>query len=169
MKEKFMEKHPSLVIGGLCLLVAVVTFFGFVYDKVEAQSGPSAVQQTATMLNAATKVAVGQASAGSQSTATMAPSGSNYVYITGIDLEDCATGSAPAAQNNVNFTSTNLTGAPLWQISLAASANTCTPVKYMTFATPLKSTTPGVSTTIVGPAGLANTQQTITVYWYEAP
>lgn len=125
------------------------------------------VQQTATMLNAATKVSVGQASAGSQSTATLTPSGGNSVYITGMLLEGCSTGSATTATANVNFTSTNLTGAPVWSLSFPTTANTCQFLPPLQFATPLKATTPGTAVTIVSPAGLAQMQYTAIVFWYE--
>lgn len=131
-------------------------------------NNPAAVQQTAQMLNAATKVSVGQAAAGSQSTATMTPSGGNSVYITSIDLEGCSTGSATTATPNVNFTSTNITGSPVWSLSFPTTANTCQFLPSSAFATPLKSTTPGTAVTIVSPAGLAQMQYTAIVYWYEA-
>lgn len=162
-----MRKELKQFLFTLAVVIAVLVT-GTLW-RLKAQNGPiTSVQQIATMLNAATKVAVGQAAAGSQSTATMTPSGSNYVYITGLDLVEC-TGAATTATPQVNFTSTNLTGAPVWQISFPTTADICTPTNYMTFATPLKSSTPGTSVTIVSPTGVATAQFTITAYWYEAP
>src|SRR6185437_2408244 len=130
--------------------------------SVRAQSGASQVQQSATMLNVATKFATTTATVNSQVTATMTPSGSNYVYITGIDLMVCQNGTA-TANTNLTFTSTNITGSPVWQESLAATANLCAPVHTIPLVTPLKSSTPGTAVTIVSPAAQTNTAFTVTV------
>lgn len=161
-------KETITTLWPLLLLVVLAVLIRAVSTPAQQSQSASAVQQTATMANATTKIAVGNAASGSQSTATLTPSGSNSVYITLIDLEAC-TSAAPTAQTNVTWTSTGITGAPVWQLSIPATADYCTPIRIDLPATPLKSSTPGTAVTIVSPAGATSIQYTGIVYWYEAP
>lgn len=157
-----MTKKTFGVFAVLLLLLAGVSV-------VRSQNnGASLVQQSATMLNAATKVTSQNGAVNQSLTTTLTPSGANYVYISWIDLMVCQNATSTVA-TNVSFTSTNITGSPAWQFSLAATANLCTPTRVITFATPLKSATPGVAVTIVPPTAATNTAYSVNVGWYEAP
>lgn len=132
-----------------------------------AQAVPT--QQASTRLDAATAVAFAQASVGAQSTATITVPAGLYAYITGISLDFCNNGTG-TAQANANFTSTNINSTPSWAVSIAASANICIPPIREQYATPLKSSAPGVNVTVVSPSGtITNNQATIRVYYYLAP
>lgn len=152
----------AFVILGALLLLAV--FMG----RTPAQQGPTLIQQSATMLNAASKFCTTTAVINSQVTCTMTPSGGNSVYITSIDLMVCQNATS-TINTNLTFTTTNITGSPIFQESLAATANLCTPVHTIVFPTGLKSSTQGVAATIVSPAATAQTAFTISASWYEAP
>jgi hypothetical protein len=138
--------------------------------RLHAQQGVpgTLVQQSPTQLNASTKFCTTTAVVASQVTCTMTPSGGNSVYLTSLDLMVCQNGTA-TANTNLTFTSTNLTGSPVWQESLAATANLCAPQHTIILPTPLKASTPGTAVTIVSPASQTNTAFTITASWYEAP
>jgi hypothetical protein len=130
--------------------------------------GATIVQQSSQMLNASTKVATSTPTTiNNQTTATATPSGSNYVYITGIDLAACQDATGTTAVTNLTFTTTNITGAPVYQFSLAATANLCATPRTIQFATPLKSSTPGTAVTVVSPAANAHAVYTSNIYWYE--
>jgi hypothetical protein len=131
------------------------------------------IQQTATRADAATTVCPLTSSGAAapavnvQITATCTPPAGQYVYITGISFDVC-TNATGTVVNQGSFTSTNLTGAPLWSFSIAATAEICqhwidNP------ATPLKSTAPGTAVTIVSPAAAANNSYVQRVYAYYAP
>jgi hypothetical protein len=140
-------------------------------SQVHAQQGVpgTLVQQSATQLNAATKFCTTTATVNSQVTCTMTPSGGNSVYLTSLDLAACQSNTGGTAISNATFTSTNITGSPVWQISLVTTANTCSPVHTIVLPTPLKASTPGTAVTIVSPAANTQVAFTITASWYEAP
>ncbi len=157
----------------VALLAALLAMLGSALWEIPGRSQGSpatAIQQTSTMLNAATKVATtGTPTVNVVETATMTPSGSNYVYITEIDLSACQDGTGGTAVTNLAWTSTGITGAPQWQVSIVSTANICMPARTITFATPLKSSTPGVAATIVSPAQNTHVAYVQNVTWYEAP
>jgi hypothetical protein len=155
MKSKFVG------LLAFSLLMAVVLY---------SQQGPigTPVQQSPTMLNAATKVADCNVAVNTTCTATATPAGSNYVYVTAIDMAICgdATGTV---QSNVTWTTTNLTGAPIaWAYSTAINPNACI-YKVITYNPAVKSTTPGTAVTLVSPAVALHTAYNANIYWYEAP
>jgi len=130
-----------------------------------AQQG-SLVQQSGSRFDAATAVAFAQAAVAAQSTATISVPAGQYAYITGVGMDTCANGTGGTALTNANFTSTNLQSTPSWSISFAGTANTCGTRIAEFYATPLKSLVPGTAVTVVSPAGSANNQFTIRVYYY---
>ena len=62
----------------------------------------------------------------------------------------CTDGTGIAA-NQVTWTSTNITGAPVWSFSIAATASICQRWQEP-LTTPLKSTAAGTAVTLVSPA-----------------
>lgn len=150
-------KRIVLGLLGLCALTG------------SAFAQATSTQQASTRLDAATAVAFAQAAVGSQSTATITVPAGLSAYVTGVSIDTCADGTGTTALANSNFTSTNLQSTPSWAVSFAATANTCaTPIREM-YATPLKSSQPGVNVTVVSPNASAHNQFTIRVYYYLAP
>lgn len=160
-------KNEKLRLLVFSLLLAVACIWFMNGGKVRAQNGPSLVQQTATRLDAAVQSCTTTATVASQVTCTMTPPAGQYVYITSIDLMVCQNATS-TANTNLTFTTTNISGSPVFQESLAAVANTCTPQHTLSFPVPLKSQTSGTAVTIVSPASQTNTAFTITAMWYPA-
>jgi hypothetical protein len=103
------------------------------------------VQPSAQKLDAATTVcpfAATPVAVNQQETVTCTPPAGQFVYITGISFDVCTNGTGTAA-NQVTFTSTNLTGSPVWSFSIAATASICQHWSEP-LATPLKSTAAGL-------------------------
>jgi hypothetical protein len=137
----------------------------------QAQVAPP-VQQSSTRSDAATLVGAitssGTALAvNTTTTSTLtAPSG-QFVYITGITFEVCTDGTA-TAQNQVTFTSTNISNTPSFEYSIAATVSICQRWSEP-FAAPLKSLQPGVNVTFVSPAAALHNSYNIRAYYYNAP
>jgi hypothetical protein len=131
------------------------------------------VQPSAQKLDASTTVCTITYSSGTtfavnlQTTATCTPPAGQFVYITGLSFDVCTNGTGTAA-NQVNFTSTNLTGSPFWTFSVAATASICQHWQEP-LSTPLKSTAAGTAVTIVSPAAATNNSYMVRVYAYYAP
>jgi len=155
---------PLLVLSCLAFMSAEAL--------AQAQIAPP-VQQASTRSDAATVVCPVTYSSGTafavnvQSTATCTPPAGQFVYITGISFDVCTNGTGTAA-NQVNFTSTNLTGSPLWTFSIAATASICQHWSEP-LASPLKSTAAGTAVTIVSPAAATANSYYARVYAYYAP
>lgn len=149
-----MRFKKQLVI---CVLVLASVFsFGQV---------ATSVQQAPTVLTAATNV---QHSHTSAATITVTASGSQSVYITGIDITNCA-GTTVTAATPLFITTTGLTGSPQYMVGTNGTAGMCNPASMLAFGHPLKSQTPGTNVTLVLPT--FTTQQTVSVnvYYYLAP
>jgi hypothetical protein len=131
------------------------------------------VQQSATRADAATVMCTITSSGAAapavntQTTATCTPPAGQFVYITGISFDVCTNGTGTAV-NQVNWTSTNLTGTPVDSFSIAATASICQHWSEP-FALPLKSTVAGTAVTFVSPAAAANNSYVARVYAYYAP
>jgi hypothetical protein len=130
------------------------------------------VQQSGTMLNAGTQLCAitssGTALAvNTQTTATCTAPVGQYVYLTGITFEVCTDGTA-TAQNQVTFTSTNISNTPSFEYSIAATASICQRWNEA-FASPLKSLAPGTNVTFVSPSAALHNSYNIRAYYYNAP
>ncbi len=150
------------------LLFAVACFLRLNAQLIQ----PPQAQQTATMANAATKVTnMNTAVNAAQTTITLAPAGTNYVYVTGVDMAICGD-TTGTAQSTVAFSWTGgivPSGTiPIWAYSTAINPSVCT-FKVLNYATPLKSISPGTAVTLQSPAQAAHTGYEANVYWYEAP
>jgi hypothetical protein len=127
------------------------------------------VQQTATKLDAATNFCTQSANAGlvnNAVTATCTPGAGQFVYLTSISFDVCSNATG-TVQNNVLWTTTNLTGAPQFTHSFAATANICQHWN-VPFATPVKSTVAGTPVTIVSPTGATNNSYNVVATFYSA-
>lgn len=128
----------------------------------------ASVQQSPTRLDAATAVAIGSGTAvNTQYTTTVTVPAGQYAYITAISFDVCTDGTGTAA-NQVTFTSTNLSGSPVWPFSIAATASIC---QHWEDVIPggLKSAAPGTNVTIVTPSAATHNSYTARVYYYLAP
>lgn len=129
--------------------------------------GQASVQQSATKLDAATSVCVTGTAVNNQYTCTITVPAGQYAYITALSFDICTNGTGTAA-NQVTFTSTNLSGSPVWPFSVAATASIC---QHWQDIVPggLKSSIPGTNVTVVTPAAAANNSYTARLYYYLAP
>lgn len=122
----------------------------------------SAVQQTSTMLNA---VAAANYNGTAQGTITLTPPPSWYVYVTDLDAQHCASGTAGAAGTPVFITSTNLPNLPRIGTDTLVPIATCI-FRNVHFAQPLKSAAAGTAVTVVTPAAETNVTYNLNVYYY---
>lgn len=136
-----------------------------------AQQDGTRVQQSPTELRACTPVTA-QSVVSTATTLTIpAPQAGQSIYIYEIDLQYCATSTAPAATvSPVNTTTTNLTNNPKWMHTWTAATSVCPVVMSMSYPTGLKSQTPGAAVTIVTPAGtLTNLFFNVNACYTQAP
>lgn len=125
-----------------------------------------ATQQSPTRLDAAVLV---QTSASTGATITITPPAGQFVYITAIDMTNCAGSSAVSAASVTSLTTTNLGGAA-WTFGSGVAAGLCQPPPSPgIFATPLKSATAGTAVTLVLPTFATNQTIRVSAYYYFAP
>lgn len=117
---------------------------------------PTTTQQSATTLDSATRVDT----AVTATTITITPPAGQFVYISEIDIQNCAGASAVTAAAVTTVTTTNITGSPAWTVGSGVAAGLCTN-QVITYPKGLKSTTAGTATTFVLPTFATN--QTIRV------
>lgn len=134
--------------------------------QISAQISPTRLD-AGTVVCTITSSGAAAPAVNTQTTATCTPPAGQFVYITGISFDVCTNGTGTAV-NQVSFTSTNLTGSPLWSFSIAATASICQHWQEP-FVSPLKSTAAGTAVTVVSPAAAANNSYVARVYAYYAP
>jgi hypothetical protein len=125
-----------------------------------------ATQQSAQHLDAATNVCTPNAAlaVNQQETVTCTPPAGQFVYITAIAFDVCTNGTGTAA-NQVTWTTTNITGAPTFGFSVAATASICQHWA-IPLPTPLKSTAAGTAVTFVSPTAATNNSYHASVFAY---
>lgn len=148
----------GLVRSLLGLLVAALLI-------AEPALAQAPVQQVPTRLDAATNTSTANTTG---AVITITPPGGNYVYVTGVDITNCAGASAVTGATPTTLSSTNLNGAT-WTIGSGATAGLCQPVPASLAALPLKSAAPGTNVTITLPAFATNQTVRVTAYYYFAP
>lgn len=106
----------------------------------------------------------------SNTTLTLSPAGSNYLYINYIEIENCA-GAAVTGAAPLTITSTGLGGGitPAWTVGTTSTAGICNPPHVFNGPVPLKSNSPGANVTFVLPTFTANQTIRLNVWYYEAP
>lgn len=158
-----MKKRLKYVGG-----IAIVAFLGYaVWLQAQTAIGATPIYQTAQDFTAATFVAHSHVTA---TTLTINPGTGNYVYLTGLDISDCATGTAVGAAVPTYITTTGFAGIlPQYQIGSGVTAGLCQPTIAPTFAKPLKSATPGAAVTFILPAFATNQVVSANFYYYVAP
>ena len=131
----------------------------------------SALAQTASVQQSPTRLDAGQnvaTSASSAATITITPPASQFVYLTGLDITNCA-GTAVTAAAPLTISTTNLGGAA-WLIGTGSTAGLCQPSPTAgSWPLPLKSATPGTAITFVLPTFTTNQTIRVTAYYYFAP
>lgn len=131
-----------------------------------AQSATT-VQQSASDLRSATAIGT---SATSAATITVTPGAGLYVYVTSVDIQNCAGASAVTAAAVTTITTTNLTGSPAYTVGSGVAAGLCQPTQILAYGPAgLKSTTPGTAVTYVLPTFATNQTVRVNVAYYTAP
>jgi hypothetical protein len=147
----------------LLSFVALLALSGAAMAQAMVQESPTKTDAaTGVCTFAASPVAVNQ-----QETVTCTPPAGQFVYITGLSFDACTDGTGTAA-NQVTWTTTNLTGAPVFSFSIAATASICQHWQEP-LTTPLKSTAAGTAVTLVSPAAATHNSYHARVYAYYAP
>ena len=127
---------------------------------------PTRVQQDPSRLDAGV---VAQHSHTTATTLTITPPAGQFVYVIGLDISNCATGTAVTAAAPTYITTTGLNGSPQYQIGSGVTAGLCQPVPVgFSPQAPLKSATPGSAVTFVLPTFATNQVVSFNVYYYFA-
>ena len=146
--------------------LSLVAALGFLCLAAPAVHAQTATQQSATHADAAQLV---QTSATSAATLTLTPPSGQSVYVTGIEITNCAGSSAVTAAAVTSVTTTNLGGAA-WTVGSGVAAGLCQPSPSAgTFGIPLKAAAPGTAVTVVLPTFATNQIVRVSVYYYFAP
>jgi hypothetical protein len=148
-----------LAFFSLIFLLLVSSSFG--------QQGAS-IQVSGSRNDAATAVGHSHSSA---ATITLTPTTGQYIYVTGLDISNCETGTTVAVAAPTYVTTTNITGAPQYQVGSGpgTSPGVCSPVSVIGFTTPLRSTAVTTAVTFVLPTFITNQIVSVNVYYYSAP
>ena len=136
--------------------------------KVDGSAVTQPTSIGATRNDAATAATHSHTSA---ATLTLTPTAGQFVYITGIDLSNCEGAVTVTVAAPTYLTTTNLTGAPQYQIGSGpgTAPGVCSPASSFAFATPLRATAVTTAVTVVLPTFIANQTVSVNVYWYSAP
>ena len=130
-----------------------------------AQSG-SSVQVSGSRNDAATAVGHSHTSA---ATITLTPTSGQLVYITGIDISNCAGAAAVTAAAPTYITTTNITGTPQYQMGTGlpvTGLGTCQPTHVPYLTSPIRSAAVTTAVTFVLPTFATNQVLSVNVYWY---
>lgn len=158
---KGIENLKSKLANALVfmLLVALVVY--------AQQIGGTQTAQQAQHYDAATNVSYSRTSA---ATITITPPGGQFVYITALDISNCAGASAVTAAAPTYITTTNISGNPQYQLGSGVTAGLCTTVALPAFNVGgLKSAAAGTAVTFVLPTFATNQTASVNVYYYYAP
>lgn len=147
------------VIAAAALWVA---FIGVALAQV-----PAPVQQAPSRLDASTGF---QTSNTSAATITIPGVAGNFVYVTAVEIQNCAGGTTVTGAAPTTLTTTNLGGAAFTIGSGGAGAGQCVPSPTNgEFAGPLKSAAQGTNVTFVLPTFATNQTLRVNVWYYYAP
>lgn len=155
-----MKRFSTGFLLAVTLLLSVALFAqnqGFVVP------GSTLVQQSAIKQDAASFIFNTESAVNTQTTTTITAGPNQYIYITYLHITVCTNGTG-TAQNQVQFTTTNIPNTPAFQYSIAATASICQTV----FSNQVnwKSTIPGTAVTIVPPSAAANNSYQVLVSGY---
>ena len=163
MKGDTMKKMLALSLSVAFLFASSVAYA----QSVSVPPGSTAVTQTATLNDAAQIVAHSHTPA---ATLTLTSAPGMYVYVTGMDISNCETGTAVTAASPAYITTTGLNGSPQYQVGTGpAAAGTCSPTQNFAFVKALKAGQQGTNVTFVLPVNVANRILSVNVYYFVAP
>lgn len=149
------------------ILLSLVALSALGWRAHAQQAQPATlVQQTATHLEAATRI---DTSVTSAATITLTPNAGESVYIQEIDISNCAGGSAVTAAAPTTITTTNLVGSPVYTIGSGSSAGLCTQTLIVQYPFMLKAQTTGTAVTLVLPTFATNQTLRVNVAWRSNP
>lgn len=144
-------------------VVAALTCGVALAQNAPTVPGASGVQQNGARLDASQLVGT---SASTGATITLTALAGQYIYVTGVEITNCAGASAVTAAAVTSVTTTNLGGAT-WTVGSGATAGLCQPSPAAgLFAMPLKSTIPGTNVTLVLPTFATNQTVRVSAYYY---
>jgi len=147
------------------LLIAAAFALGLAHASFAQQPAP--IQQVPTRLDASIGLVT---SATSSATLTITPPAGQYIYLTALDVANCAGAAAVTGAAPTSITTTNFGGAA-WLIGSGSSAaGQClgSPAAGE-LGSPLKSAAAGTAATIVLPAFATNQTVRVSAYYYFAP
>lgn len=154
-----MKRTTIVIIAALLLMAAAAL--------VAQQTGGTQTAQQAQHFDAATNVSHSHTSA---ATITITPPGGQYVYITALDLSNCAGATAVGAAAPTYITTTNISGLPQYQLGSGVTAGLCTSVPTPALNVGgLRSQAAGTAVTFVLPTFATNQTASLNVYYYYAP
>jgi hypothetical protein len=134
--------------------------------NAQPQTAAQQVVQTRIQTQAATRI---DTSAASATTITMVPERNESVYIAAIDFSNCAGASAVTAAAPTTITTTNLLGAPAWQMGSGVTAGLCTQTFSVTYPNELKAQAANLPVTVILPTFATNQTIRVSVAWRSAP
>ncbi len=159
----------------VAVFVSVLALMPFIVGAQQSSPAPAVTQTGSTGLAAQKCLVVGTGlSATAQQTLTVPSSGGNNSIYFDYLLATLNTIAAPASSANVfSFTTTNISGTPLFPVSLfgpiVSGGNVITAAGATgPLGIPIKAAV-GTSPTVVGPAANGTYGQTIVACWHEAP
>jgi hypothetical protein len=144
-------------ILSLCLAAVLLLAVGAVAQTT--------TQQVPTDLTVATLISHSHTSA---ATTTITPPAGQYVYVIGVDISNCATGTAVTPAAPTYLTTTGFSGTWTFVVGSGAAAGLCQP-QVVTLTRPVKSAAPGTAVTFVEPTFATNQIVAFDVYYYFAP
>lgn len=156
-----MRRMLARLLISLCFLVVPISL------SAQGPQGGTLTYQAPTRYDVTNKYAT---SATSAATITLTPAGQNYVYLTAIEVMNCA-GAAVTGAAPLTLTTTGLGGGttPAWTIGTAGTAGMCNPAVTSSYYIPVKSNSPGAAVTFVLPTFTTNQVIRVNVWYYEAP
>jgi hypothetical protein len=150
-----LKRFTLAAVAAICLS----SVGAFAQAATPTQSSPSRLDASQLVATSATSAA----------TLTITPPSGQYVYINGVEVQNCAGGTAVTAAAPTTVTTTNL-GGVAWTIGSGVTAGLCQPSPMSAgWAAPLKSAAPGTAVTIVLPTFATNQTIRVSAYYYFAP
>lgn len=145
-----MKKTILPIMLSLSLVFAVLG----VYELKGQQAQPAQlVQQTATRTDAAVICASSATTAG---VLTFTPPGTQFFYLTEMDVQNVVSGTAVTAAAPTTLATANISGTPTWSLASGTTAGTNTQSFSVAYPTGLKSITPSSAVTITLPTFATN-------------
>lgn len=131
------------------------------------QPAATPVYTTGSRLDVTTNFAT---SATSAATITITPPSGQFVYITAIEIMNCA-GTTVTAAAPLSVTTTGFGGGttPVWTVGTAGTAGMCNPAVTSSYYIPVKSNTAGAAITFVLPTFTTNQVVRVNVWSYNQP